>query len=206
MLGERNGATFKRTEGKLMIMMPRFLFGMIAICFAFAVSMVSVSAATVTVGIAWTGDDGYSLAGEFSFDNATSGPIVDETELISFEIEGFDSGGSLGSFVGGPTNFNFDVVTGLFLVGGTLDSATGQDWNATGGTGIGFASDFGLGTVIQCLYLDGACLTDSVVFTSTLVATPLPAALPLFLSVLAGIGLLRWRRRKAAKHGILVER
>ena len=33
--------------------------------------------------------------------------------------------------------------------------------------------------------------------TFTLVQTPLPAALPLFLSALAGLGLLGWRRRQA---------
>lgn len=182
-----------------------FFYGVIATCFVIVTGVTSASAAVVEYGIAWSGNGGYSLSGTFSFDNATAGPTVEAGELVSFEIEGFDGGGSLGtfSFPPAPENFNFDVAAGEFIVGGALIGPAGQSWNI-GGPGIGFASD----TFAQCLYLDGTCLTGSIIAVSeaALVATPLPAALPLFLSVLAGMGLLRWRRRRAATGGVLFGR
>jgi hypothetical protein len=175
----------------------RALFGAVAVtCLAVG----HASATVLTYNIDWTGNNNYSLTGMFSFDDSTVGPSVDGGELLSFMIEGFNGTTSLGSFSGTPENFNFNVASQQFGVGGLSGGSNGQLWNFLG-TGVGFGSGF----ASQVLTVGTNSIGDSEipVGASTLTATlkppspvPLPAALPLFLTMLGGMGFLKWRKRK----------
>jgi hypothetical protein len=163
-------------------------------------------AATVSYNIGWTGAGGYSLAGLFSFDDATAGSTVEAGDLISFFIEGFLGAASLGTFSGTPENFNFDALTGAFLVGGLSGTSTGQEWNffdaiaGSAAPGIGFGS----GDNAQLLALNGVYYLNSIIgigqstltATPNLSAVPLPAALPLFAAGLSAMGFMGWRKRR----------
>jgi hypothetical protein len=175
----------------------------------------AANAAVYTYDIDWTGANGYSMSGSFSFENSTAGSLVTAHGLLSFSIEGFLNGSSLGSY-SGPlstgsefdadfSQFNFYTATETFKLGFAYGSGDypaqvpSQMWNIYNTpTGIGFGS----GTGTQALWLDGNYIVDSSILTgdSTLTATltsvPIPAAAWLFGSALAGLGWLR-RKHKA---------
>jgi len=167
--------------------------------------LVPGAASAISFDISWTGANGYSMTGMFSYDDSLIGTgAIDETDIDSLMIEGFLSGSSIGSWslpAVTPTgfNFNFDTNTQTFIIGGTSTGTSGQRWNVeTGASGLGFNS----GNPNQALALDGVYFTDSIIKTavSTLTATPsavpVPAALYLFGSGL--IGLAAVARRKAS--------
>ena len=142
----------------------------------------------------------FSLEGMFTFDDLIAGAIVTEDELLSFMFEGFQGTTSLGTFSGTPDNFNFDAIAGQFLVGGIFPgSSSNQEWGSIP-AGVFFITGSGQ----EILGLDGLSLGFNPVGQSTLTASekvsavPLPAALPLFLTVLAGMGFLRWWKRRVA--------
>ena len=49
----------------------------------------------------------------------------------------------------------------------------------------------------------GQGITGSTSLEVDALATPLPAALPLFASALGGLGLLGWRRKKTRSGGVI---
>ena len=161
----------------------------------------------VTFDISWTGANGYSMTGMFSYDDGLIGTgVIDETSIDTLMIEGVNSSGSIGTWnlTDGTTitdfNFNFDTTTETFIIGGSSGSTSGQAWNWKGTFGLGFVS----GAPNELFSLDGVDVLDSLIDTriteSTLTATrtvvPVPAAAYLF-----GGGIL-WlfgvARRKAA--------
>jgi hypothetical protein len=181
---------------------------------AAAVVLGVTGASAATYNISWTGSGGYSMAGVFAFDDALLGGIIDETQIDELAIEVFLNGVSKGSRslsadgFGGATfeaafNLNFDSAVGQFNVGGGLTSSDGQVWFAVDNNcdTVGFSS----GSSTQSVCVEGARVAASALSTSlsTLTATPvaiipLPAALPLFLAGLAGLGFVGWRTNRRA--------
>jgi len=166
------------------------------------------AAKAVTYDISWTGSNGYSLTGSFSFDDSLTG-IIRDYAVDTFMIEGFHNGESLGTWnltdgTDGPHpfNFNFDVAKAEFIIGGLSDSNRGQAWNRRA-TGLGFES----GNNHQVITLNGIALDENwdpvnnsqiSVYSSTLIATlavptggsavvPVPGALILFASGMVGL-------------------
>ena len=106
--------------------------------------------------------------------------------------------GGSDSFGFGPVGFlgtfsSSSPASLLPYTGGPLDTV---DITMVGGVGI-FVSPPGIVDVLVDYGFDGdATLTYE--FTPGAVVVPLPAALPLLLSGLAGLGLMGWRKRKTA--------
>jgi len=171
-----------------------------------AVALIAPGAASaITLSLSWTGSNGYSMTGSFSYADSLIGTgIIDETSISALTIEGFDNGTSLGtwSLADGsdstdPFNFNFDTTNLTFIIGGVSGSPSGQAWNRRA-TGIGFES----GDKNQILTLNGNIIADSALSVSastlTVTAVPVPAALYLFASGLFGIVGVARRNRNTA--------
>jgi len=160
----------------------------------------SANAALKSYDISWIGPNNYSLSGQFTFDDATAGSDVDQTELTSFFIEGFLNGNSLGSYSGPVHTFNFNADTGVL--------SSNQVWNMTiwGSTATGFG--FGSGRYAQGIVQDGEIYQDSRLelaqFGNALTATitpsvvPLPAAAWMFIAGLAALFGGKWRLKRKA--------
>jgi hypothetical protein len=168
--------------------------------------MSSASAALKSYDISWIGANNYSLSGQFTFDDATAGTAVDQTELTSFFIEGFLNGTSLGTYSGPVYNFNFDTVTGT-LGGeyrGASNSRDGQIWNSSIGGSTVSGIGFGSGLYAQILYLNGVSFLGSRIeledtgsrLTATPSAVPLPAAAWMFIAGLAALMGGKWRLKR----------
>jgi hypothetical protein len=170
----------------------------------------------IAYDISWTGASGYSLTGQFSFNDALIGTgVIDESDLDSLTLAGFQGATAVGTWDylvdglsgGAFLNFNFNTTTEMFSVGGSAASPTGQQWNVSvcGVTSFGFG--FFSGTT-QGLCLDGGNPVGLILASnSTLTATqvqemPEAAALGLFGLGLAGLGVAGMgkasARRKAA--------
>jgi hypothetical protein len=103
----------------------------------------------------------------------------------------------------------FTTALGTFTESLTVTNVT---------TGIGSRSILATGTIVETLVISGTLLDPAPVFysasytqnqgpgslinasfnDSTIVATPIPAALPLFATGLGALGLLGWRRKRKA--------
>ena len=87
-------------------------------------------AAPVVYDLAWAGDGGYSMRGRFTFDETLVGTVIDETQLLTYDISFFNpSNGLLGSYDRTNQfpefNFNFDTSTGTVLQTGAPLGPTG---------------------------------------------------------------------------------
>lgn len=153
----------------------------------------------IAYDISWAGASGYSLTGQFSFNDALigTGPI-DESDLDSLTISGFQGVTQVGAWdlvdglsAGAFLNFNFNTTTEMFSVGGSAASPTGQQWNVAVCGVTSFAIGFFSGTT-QGLCVGGEpvglILTSNSTLTATSLAVPEAAALGLFGLGLAGFG------------------
>lgn len=106
------------------------------------------SADAASFNLEWTGEQGYSAKGNFSYDDNFSGSIVTEDDLTSFTISFFNPEGTLlqefnYNFPNQSSNFNFnfDTVTKTVLQTGNFDTSEGFDLGidfATEVTGLSF--------------------------------------------------------------------
>lgn len=142
----------------------------------------------IVFNIAWTGSNGYSMTGMFSYDDSLIGTgAINETQLDTLMIEGFLGMASIGTWDladgqgtgAGTFNFNFDTTTEQFLLGGNSSSGSGQLWNFFGNPGLGFGS----GNRGQLLSNNGPALNGSFLLiedlsqeeiNATLTATRIP--------------------------------
>ena len=119
---------------------------------------------------------------------AASSPTLDK---ITFGFAGSTAGAGTGSFtidLGHFINLHGETILGITLASSTLGGATITDsWNGTDGL-------FHFSTTSDFNALGGA----NAIFNVQVASTPLPAALPLFVSGLGAMGLLGWRRKRKA--------
>lgn len=101
------------------------------------------SANAASYRLDWTGNQGYSAQGSFSYDNALQGSIVTNEQLNRFSISFFDPQGTLlQSFnynsrnVSNIANFNFDTVTATVLQTGNFDTPNGFDLGSNFNTDV----------------------------------------------------------------------
>ncbi|MGM3306123.1 PEP-CTERM sorting domain-containing protein [Anabaena sp. WFMT] len=96
------------------------------------------SANAALFGLNWTGEQGYSAEGQFSYSDSLSGSVVTQDQLKTFTLSFFNpSGDLLQTFAynfSSPTtspsfsfNFNFDTVTQTVLQSGNFGTSTGFD-------------------------------------------------------------------------------
>lgn len=105
--------------------------------------------------------------------------VISQTGWYTFQEQFFDNGGVLG--------VNLSILDSSESLLGTWLLSDPTDLIGTvGGSGYGWFATNGFGT----LNIDNASLTTDVA------ATPLPATLPMFVSGLGLVGLLRWRRTR----------
>jgi hypothetical protein len=83
----------------------------------------------------------------------------------------------------------FNAAFASYALSTSIGPITGSSFKATG---VSFPTSAGT------LVFTSPATAGNATFTATVSAVPLPGALPLFVTGLAGLGLLRWRRKKAA--------
>jgi hypothetical protein len=167
----------------------------------FTLACVSVppSARAIGFDISWTGSNGYTMSGMFSYDDSLIGTgAIDETDLDTLMIEVFLNAASQGTWdladgSGGQLSFNFNATTEVFVIGGDVGTTSGQVWNHTANPGVGFIS----GNAGQLISVNGAQIGFIAVGSSTLTATrkvvPEPSPLAFLLS---GLGALAFAARQ----------
>ncbi len=173
---------------------------------AAALSVAALSAQAATYSVMWSGNSGYSLSGEFSFDDSLLNTgRIDETAItaLSFDVllNGVSQGSAELSTFNPPTaafNFNFDTTAETFFAGGFSTGLDGQSWN-NGGSEVGFTSgNVSQGASVGGDFLLGSIPSNQSTLTATridIAAVPLPASLPLLLVGLGAFGALRMRRK-----------
>jgi hypothetical protein len=93
--------------------------------------------------LSWTGNQGYSAKGQFSYDDAVSGNIITKDQLNSFAISFFNPQGVLlqefnYSFPNSSSsfNFNFDRLEKKVLQTGNFDTPNGFDLGSNFNTDV----------------------------------------------------------------------
>ncbi|QLE54568.1 PEP-CTERM sorting domain-containing protein [Nostoc sp. TCL26-01] len=97
------------------------------------VNMPSADAAAFS--LSWTGNQGYSAKGRFTYDNSSPEGIVTKEQLTSFAISFFNPQGTLlqefkynfPNPADTTFNFNFDTATNTVLQSDNFDTANGFD-------------------------------------------------------------------------------
>lgn len=135
------------------------------------------------------------LTGSFEAEDVNLDDFIRDDELISLSFSnGSLSSNNLAFDAGIQDNFNFDILSNLFVIGGNSFTETGQRWNAAG-SGLGFES----GSRCAGFYIDGsfqgcdatpATLIVQTV-TSTTVSVPEPTSILLLAFGLLGARLTR---------------
>jgi hypothetical protein len=175
------------------------LLGVVAAC-ALALTVGTANATTYDINI-----------GPFPYAGGSCPPPSDEICYRELAADNFAPGPPIsGTFeinngVLSHVNVTAEPFFSLFHVGFVTSYTSADVWTVhlvTGGA-PGFDLTFGddFGAVISPVYTYLADYPDAVVtYTGAVgtITTPLPATLPLFATGLAGLGLLGWRRKKAA--------
>ncbi len=184
---------------------------------AFAVTagcLTATNVAAATYNIDWTGNNGYSMTGLLSFDDALMDTgAIDETQISELSIDVMLNGVSLGTRSltdDGPGshastfNLNFDTTVGQFIVGGHSLSISGQNWfTSSGGSRcdtVGFSSGAGAQGICQGFWSFSSSIPigqPTLNATLAMSVVPLPAGGLLLLTAMGGLGIAR-RRRKTA--------
>lgn len=188
--------------------MPRDTRNLLAAigCLALLIGAIKpAAAATVSYDVVFTGS-GFSLSSG-SGTPATSAVGEFHVTLDPAVSSGGTSGISLTFLnnigLGSALEYNYDAAADELVVGGSA-----------GGIGTLSGLDFGLGIagftsgspgIFALLYstispdaqFSAGSATVFVTQIAQVAATPIPAALPLFISALGGLGFVGWRRSKA---------
>jgi len=91
------------------------------------------SAQAITFELDWTGQEGYSAQGSFSYDETQGYNIVTQAQLDSFTVAFFDPfGNQLANYIDNHLsyeffNFNFDTTTKTVQQTGGANTSTGVD-------------------------------------------------------------------------------
>jgi|GEM_PF-3998557 len=166
-----------------------------------ACTLPSLSFATIiSYDLSWNAENGYYATGVFTFED-TSGPLVDETELLSFSLDIFNQSNSkVSGVLTSVENFNFDWSSNTLLGSGLFNSSNGFRINYSGSLDGGI---FILSTSFCGDYLywgDGSCSSIARSAPSLLLATATAVSEPFSLALI-GIGLVGIgfsRKQKAA--------
>lgn len=126
----------------------------------------------------------------FAVDTMNMAPTAN-VRAVAFDYFVGDPGATVGS------------ITGSISVNGAVAAGTTNTHGspATPVPFFGVISDSPILSIILSRTATGAFQPDQVEFIKgiSFATTPIPAALPLFSTALGGLGLLGWRRRKAAE-------
>ena len=175
-------------------------------CLALLIGVVKPAAAATT---------SYELtfgASDFTGVNAVP-PVSFALGQFAFSLDpAHDSTGSAAlNFVNlphGPVGYIYTASNGLLMLGGTLEGVdavgSGTDdllLQVSNFNSVPTFSLFGYAEVSfpgPVFVAGNGSIHVDVTGTSPVAATPIPGALPLFISAIGGLGLLGWRRRNAA--------
>jgi hypothetical protein len=174
----------------------------VAAC-ALALTVSTANATTYTVNIGtfpthtvsrapYTGDPTCNSLIPY-YEQSTAGPITGTLEIDNGTLTAVDiTVGGLG-----------DSYQHLYGTAHTLSFTSDDNWTLTllhtGNPGSELQlNDYGIGTATFTWWLDYPDPTLTFYGAGGPITTPLPAALPLFASGLGALGLLGWRRKKAA--------
>ena len=127
-----------------------------------------VEAEEVIYRFEWQGANGYRVVGALAFDRRTSGPLVRETDVTCFQIEGYLEEKPLGRWdlsmllPDTPWRLNFVAPESRFMVEGESEWMP-QAWNMRGdGSGCGLGGfGFNLGNIAQDICVDDEVVVDS---------------------------------------------
>ena len=178
---------------------------------ALLVTPFAATADIIEYNMSWTGNDGYTVEGMFSFDDALVGAQADESELISLMLTAFEPDGDalktydLTNQDNSYFNFHFDLATQSILQSGFTTSDTGFVFGAFAATddyffGGGITGCAQSGNPGIVLSIQGGCQSQVLDFGGSILtvtpknSVPEPGTLALF-----GIGLFGMaasRRRK----------
>jgi hypothetical protein len=135
--------------------------------------------------------------------NPANGTLTSVQETLTGTATWTSSGAPFLSTLLGPSDIASQGFTGADTItfnmsGMSSSSATLTDFTGTGSTSVElalFVNSTGAGTFAT----NGTGLLDTITYTFTPTATPLPAALPLFATGLGAMGLFGWRRKRKAQ-------
>jgi hypothetical protein len=171
------------------------------------------STATNLYGKNLSGDEkGLGLVGTTDNELNFSSTNQQYIEISVSSLTGYNNNHYTGSLSFGfdSTNMNGTINESWAIYGSnTLGGALGSQGatllasctNTGGTTGSNCESIVTLASISGYQYFDVAATAGNVLFAefnANISAVPLPAALPLFASGLAGLGLLGWRRKRKA--------